>query len=216
MRRSFNSQHTEIATTLTGALALHSEVRALNRNPRSALPPPAQSQHRLNKHSGKTGSPPFSSSDAPWDVSTFCQAILALRCWQAARPFCGGMLPLLLQLASKLRPCLISQEEGVQFRAPFGGPVLGPQTCVELAQNLCQNLGPVSHSQKIIFCDFGASRRVTIASVSFLATCYSVNALACKAGGDNLTVEAPRHEVGFRVIFGPKTTPCKWATARET
>ena len=99
MRRSFNSQHTEIATTLTGALALHSEVRTLNRNPRSALPPPAQSQHRLNKHSGKTGSPPFSSSDAPWDVSTFCQAILALRCSQAARPFCGGMLPLLLQLS---------------------------------------------------------------------------------------------------------------------
>ena len=44
------------------------------------------------------------------------------------------------------RPCLISQEEGVQFRAPFWGPVLGPQTCVELAQNFGQNLGPVSHS----------------------------------------------------------------------
>ena len=45
---------------------------------------------------------------------------------------------------------------------------------------------------------------MTIASVSFLATCYWVNALACKAGGDNLTVEAPRHEAGFRVIFGPQ------------
>ena len=42
-----------------------------------------------------------------------------------------------------------------------------------------------------------------IASVSFLATCYWVNALACTAG-DNLTVEAPRHEVGFCVIFGPQ------------
>ena len=31
------------------------------------------------------------------------------------------------------------------------GPALGPQTCVELAQNFGQNLGPVSHSQKIIF-----------------------------------------------------------------
>ena len=29
-------------------------------------------------------------------------------------------------------------------------------------------------------------------------------ALACEAGGDNLTVEAPRHEAGFRVIFGPQ------------
>ena len=51
-------QHTQrptLATTLTGTHALHSEVRTLNRNPRSALPPPAQSQHRLNKHSGKTG-----------------------------------------------------------------------------------------------------------------------------------------------------------------
>ena len=53
--------------------------------------------------------------------------------------------------APKLRPCLVSQEEGVQFRAPFWGSVLGPQTCVELTQNFDQNLGPVSHSQKIIF-----------------------------------------------------------------
>ena len=52
--------------------------------------------------------------------------------------------------APKLRPCLISQGEGVQFRAPFWGPVLAPQTCVELAQNFGKNLGPVSHSQKII------------------------------------------------------------------
>ena len=44
---------------------------------------------------------------------------------------------------------------------------------------------------------------MTIAFVS-LATCYWVNVLACKAGGDNLTVEAPRHEAGFRVIFGPQ------------
>ena len=45
---------------------------------------------------------------------------------------------------------------------------------------------------------------MTIASVSLLATCSWANALACKAGGDNLTVEAPRHEAGFRVIFGPQ------------
>ena len=36
-------------TTLTGTLALHSAVRTLN-------PPPARSQHRLNKYVGKTGS----------------------------------------------------------------------------------------------------------------------------------------------------------------
>ena len=51
------------------------------------------------------------------------------------------------------------------------------------------------------FCNFGALRRLTIASVSFLATCYWVNAL-CEADGDNLTLEAPRREAGFRVIFG--------------
>ena len=34
-------------------------------------------------------------------------------------------------------------------------PVLGPQTCVELAAKFWPESGPVSHSQKIIFCDFG-------------------------------------------------------------
>ena len=57
---------------------------------------------------------------------------------------------------------------------------------------------------------------MTIASVSFLATCYWVNALACKAGGDNPTVEAPRHEAGFSCDFrAPKRRPAKEATTRE-
>ena len=79
-------------------------------------------------------------------------------------------------------------------RGPVSGTVLGP--CFGSA-NLCragpnfgQNLDPVSNSQKSIFCDFGASRRVTILCVFFgnmlLGKCTS----ACKTSGDNPTVEA--------------------------
>ena len=86
-------------------------------------------------------------------------------------------------------------------RGPVSGTVLGPNFG---SANLCRagpkfwpESGPCFTLSENHFCDFGASRRVTIASVSFLATCYWVNALACKAGGDNLNVEAPRHEAVF-------------------
>ena len=92
---------------------------------------------------------------------------------------------------------------------PVSSTVLGPSFG---SANLCRagpkfwpESGPCFTLSENHFCDFGASRRVTIASVFFLATCYWVNALACKAGGDNLTVEAPRQ---FSCDFqAPKRRP---------
>ena len=105
-------------------------------------------------------------------------------------------------------------------RGPVSGTVLGP--CFGSA-NLCRagpkfwpESGPCFTLSENHFCDFGASRRVTIASVSFLATCYWVNALACKAGGDNPTVEAPRHEAGFSRDFrAPKRRPANGLRRRK-
>ena len=65
-------------TTLTGTLALHSAVRTLN-------PPPARSQHRLNKYVGKTGSSALFQALMPRMSQLSVIKSPALFCWQAAR-----------------------------------------------------------------------------------------------------------------------------------
>ena len=98
-------------TTLTGTLALHSAVRTLN-------PPPARSQHQLNKYVGKTGSSPFFPHTLMLARLSQLSVIkvLALRCWQAARPPSGGTLGLLLQLS-----IIKSQSPSLGFSRLLGG-----------------------------------------------------------------------------------------------
>ena len=77
-------------TTLTGTLALHSAVRTLN-------PPPARSQHRLNKYVGKTGSSALFQALMPRmsQLSVIKSPPLLAGCTSALS---GGMLRLLFQL----------------------------------------------------------------------------------------------------------------------
>ena len=88
-------------TTLTGTLALHSAVRTLN-------PPPARSQHRLNKYVGKTGSSALFQALMPRmsQLSVIKSPPLLAACTSALS---GGMRGLLLQL-SIIKPAIPQSE----------------------------------------------------------------------------------------------------------